>query len=152
LRGSLNLFKYLMLICIIAIPGVRGCSISIQPVNFGHYNPASGVDTTSTGEIMVTCNPETNYRIGIDRGGHLDSSIHGNGRLMTHMSDGYTLLYNIFKDPEYALIWGETEAYDDISGTAGVNVQHIVYGKMPKGQNSTPGIYGDSLSVTLTTF
>ena len=135
------------------------CSVSSVGVSFGTYIPNQAIPADSAGSITIACVkgildtlPMTvTYSVDISRG----SSVSYSPREMT--SGANALRYNVYRDALRISIWGDTTG-----GTANVtgmlqllaplgsaSAAHNVYSRIFAGQNAVPGIYADSIVVTV---
>jgi spore coat protein U-like protein len=127
-------------------PPAIACDVSATPLNFGAMNPLDGAATDSVGEITVTCPASTAYSIAIDGGGSGDAS----ARRMS--SGAQALHYQLYTDPSRSVVWGDgTAGTLEVAGQAdGTGTSHQVHGRIPAQPAATPGMYADSLLVTIT--
>lgn len=121
-------------------------------------NSATDLDFGATGvinaaidadsEIAVQCTNLTPYDIGLDAGSGLGATV--GDRLMTGPGSA-TVAYSLFTDAARADVWGDTIGTDTVAGT-GTGAQQIypVYGRIPAQATSAPGLYTDTITVTLT--
>ncbi len=135
------------------------CSVTATGVSFGTYIPNQAMPADSAGSMTIACVkglldslPLTvSYSVDIGRG----SSVSYSPREMT--SGANTLRYNLYRDTSRLSIWGDTTG-----GTSNVtaalqlpaplgsaSVMHNVYSRIFAGQNAVPGIYADSIVVTV---
>lgn len=120
------------------------CTISTTAVDFGNYtsNQASYLD--GTGSVTVNCVSGA-YEIGLNGGQTSDI----NNRKMNSGSN--YLYYQLYKDSDRAIIWGNTEGSNTLSDTGnGSDQPHTVYGRIPANQNVSPGAYSDTVTATVT--
>ena len=129
---------------------------SIVPVNFGTYNPSSGNNLTSTGNININnftncinlLQPTaTNFTIKFSTG------LSGNysSRKMTNpLFPTIPLQYNLYTSVNNATIWGNgTGGSGTVSQTGTSNINIPIYGVVPARQNASIGSYSDSITVTI---
>lgn len=159
---SLTLLFCLALIWPLAGHAAISCNVTATGVAFGVYNPLTGTDLNSTGNINFSCT-----RTGLlDLTPGVSYSIQpGPGNSGTYvprrMSSGAnTMNYNLYRDAARTLIWGD--------GTGGSSAQggnvsfpllnlssvtrdndHTIYGRIFGGQNVAVGSYTDTISVTV---
>lgn len=123
---------------------VSTCSIEVQPIDFGVYD---GMQINTTGEITVSCNAGVPYAIALDAGLHSD----GANRLMSD-SVGNLLPYRLTYSGND---WGDTGVTDTYPGdpVAGVGLgapeQYTVEAMVFPNQTAAPGVYTDTVTVTV---
>ena len=121
------------------------CTINITGVNFGSYDVLSNAASDSTGNIDVNCPSGVGYTIGLSAG---NGSYEQRG-----MSNGtHTLNYNLYTAANREFVWEDNTtsgATVSASGT-GLSVNHVVYGRIPPGQNVRAGIYSDTVNLIIT--
>ena len=124
----------------------KACIISASSLNFGVY---SGTLIKTTSVIAVTCTSTTPYDVGLNAGNA--SGATETNRSMTG-PNSILLGYNLFRDSNYTLNWGNTVGVDTKTGTGAGIVQSLtVYGQMPAGQTGQPpGNYSDTITATIT--
>lgn len=124
----------------------NGCHISTATdLDFGAVAAVpENRDQTST--IQVQCPTGTVWRVGLDNGSHAS----GNIRRMAG-PHGRHLRYELYRDPQRTLRWGNTPGTDTSDGT-GVDIDQnlTVYGRVPVQPTPAPGNYADTVTVTLT--
>jgi spore coat protein U-like protein len=133
-------------LCVVAAPAMAGCTwlTNMTTMDFGAYAVFGGVsDTTSTGSISCTRN--LNVTIAATAGGALVF----NPRKMSG-----TASYNIYIDAGRSLIWGDGNGGSNKdSGTNSSNGTQTLtiteYGRVPAAQDLAPGLYTDTLWVTV---
>lgn len=112
-------------------------------MDFGTYDVFGGVSnaTTATGAIRCTGNLDVTV-----------SSTTGGAGVYNPRKMG-TALYNVYIDAGRTLIWGNASAGTfqyAFTNTGGPNTYSgFAYGQVPGAQDLAPGIYNDSLTVTL---
>lgn len=126
------------------------CSLStVSPLAFGLYNPATGLLDT-TGKIGVLCIGlgSSSVTVDISKGAAPSFS----PRTMVGLL-GSTLAYNVFRDAARTHVWGDgsggTVRYGPIDPTKDVVVELTMFGRIPGQQLVRPGLYNDTLTVTL---
>jgi len=138
------------------------CSHTVTNVVFGTYNQLSATPTDSTGQVTVACTlvpkaeaANVGYTISLSTG------LSGTSTARTMLSGVNFLVYNLYTTSAFAQIWG-----DGLNGTAvltgtmklgrsaGSNYTdsriHTIYGRIPPLQDVLPGLYADSIVVTVT--
>lgn len=123
---------------------LKGCDVSTAAptdMDFGmHGTLDAAIDHQST--ISVTCNPDTRYSVGLDGGKNADIR----DRRMTN--DTGEVAYQLYSDPERAVIWGDTDGTDTVTNV-GTGAPQIltVYGRVPVQQIPSEGTYSDTIRV-----
>lgn len=135
------------LFCAIALPAGAQCNVSASSLAFGDYDSLAGLPVTSVGSVTVSCTLALGYNIALSRGGASSFS----PRALS--SGGNTLSYNVYTSPTYMTVWGDgSSGTATVSGLIGLLLlpkNHVVYGRIPGGQNAAAGNYSDTLSVTV---
>lgn len=135
------------------------CSVTATGVSFGSYIPNQAMPVDSAGSMSIVCLkgvldslPATvSYSIDISRG---SSSGYSPRELTTGAN---TLRYNLYRDALRLSIWGDTTGgTSNVAGAlllpaplGSASVMHNVYSRIFAGQNAVPGIYADSIIVTV---
>ena len=135
------------------------CSLTATGVSFGTYIPNQAMPADSAGSMTIACVkglldtlPTTvSYSVDISRGRSSSYS----PREMT--SGANTLRYNLYRDASRLTIWGDTTGgTSNVTGAlqlpaplGSASVMHNVYSRIFAGQNAVPGIYADSIVVTV---
>lgn len=132
------------------------CTVSVNPLNFGNYNPFVGNLIDANGNITVTCGATLigaiiAYQVTINAG----NAGNFNPRYMTNGI--YHINYNIYTNPMHTLIWGDGTASTDIvqnNFTLSLITQqvtnHPFYARLFGGQtNIAAGNYTDNLTITV---
>ena len=128
---------------------VDSCDVQATNLAFGTYSPSSNTAHNGTSTISVYCTVGTGYSLGLDVGS--GGGVY-NARKMT--SGGSELLYNLYTSAARTTVWGDgTASTGTVSGSgAGLlsAVSHTVYGQIGINQDSAPGAYASTITVTLT--
>lgn len=141
---------FLLLLTASAIPaGAAACSITVFSLDFGGYDTRFASPVDSTASVRVSCLQGTPYQIRIDAGGN--SAGRFLPRKMKLTGGAYKLRYNLYRDSARTEIWGDgTGKTYVVTGTATRFQQtRIVYGRIPGSQNVAPGMYNDSVTITI---
>lgn len=137
------------------------CSIAAISLDFANYDPALTGPDDSVGSVTVTCRhvaagaTRVNYRVTLSNG------TTGTSPSTRQMAAGKSRLgYNVFTDPARSQVWGTGSSGTVIAsgsvtigpgnGNGTRSFTHPVYGRIPQLQDAVPGIYTDTLIVTLT--
>lgn len=129
------------------------CSVSVSDIDFGLYDPALGAPLRTTGSVSVSCIPDpgdkgpakTTVMIGPSFNSGLVAT-----RQMLEPDSGDLLIYNIFTDNTYTVVWGD--------GTGGSQIvkknvsqkkplNAILYCEIPTGQFLSGGVYDDVITI-----
>lgn len=118
------------------------CSLNVQPVGFGNYDFQSSQNLDSVGHVIVTCDVSTSFSIALSPGA-------GSFTARTMQNGVYQLAYNLYTDATQTTVWGDGSGGSAIANGSGTNVDQVVYGSAPAGQNPYVGTYSDVITVTL---
>jgi len=144
-----------------AVQAAVDCSIASISLDFGNYDPALTGPDDSVGTVTVTCRhvaagaTRVNYRVTLSNG------TTGTSPTTRQMAAGPGRLgYNVFADPARSQVWGTGSSGTVIAsgsvtigpgnGNGTRSFTHTVYGRIPQLQDAVPGLYNDTLIVTLT--
>jgi len=122
------------------------CTVSANNLDFGTAGVlAANQDATNT--ISVNCSNLVPYTISLDGGltGAPDPALRklANGPAQ--------VTYGIYQDAARSAPWGDTIGTNTIGGTGTGSVQnYTAYGRVPTQTTPTPGIYTDTIVVTVT--
>jgi len=121
----------------------KECRVTTAPVSFGaHGVLKSNVD--AEGAINVRCTPNTNYAIRLDGGGAAASPTE---RLMS--KGAASIRYGLYRNGARDEPWGDTQG-SMVTGTGnGTEQPHVVYGRVPAQTTPAPGLYEDTVIVTV---
>lgn len=125
----------------------RGCQfLRVTGLNFGTYDPFSPVPLDTTGQVQFICRGRNRpVTIQLSQGG-------SNSFAPRQMSNGSDRLnYNLYLDANRSLIWGDgTEGTQQQGPFIPGNLNTLtIYGRIPAQQWVTPGLYTDSLRLTI---
>jgi len=102
-------------------------------------------DQTNT--IQVLCTNTTPFNIGLDAGTASGATV--TTRKLTN--GAATINYFLYSNSGRTTNWGNTVGTDTVASTGtGVAQSFTVYGRVPVQLTPTPGIYSDTVTVTLT--
>jgi len=131
------------------------CSVISTDVYFGAYDGLAQLAVDSAGNIEVTCGTDT---IGDIMSYQIELSGAKKGSKPREMAGPkrYLLEYNIYTDVSHMIIWGDgkgsTVAVPDSYSfpvLCCVTRNYTTYGRIDSGQNVAPGLYMDSIVVTI---
>lgn len=127
------------------------CSLgAVRSVVFGVYSYADVTPKDAEGSINVKCPEGLAYNIGLNEGAGKGGSA-TNPRIMAGPGDGL-LKYDLFQDARHSVIWGNTPGKDTVAGVGNGDEEdkpHVVYGRIPAGQNVPVGSYADTVTITV---
>ncbi|UZK69059.1 spore coat U domain-containing protein [Sphingomonas sp. S1-29] len=119
------------------------CSVSSESLNFGQYDPFSSAPSDAASTITVSCDAETAFEIAVTPGAGSYAA-----RTMTHGDD--VMAYNLYIDPQRTAVWGDGTGSTSAVSAIASRGDFTIYGRAPAGQNLRPGLYTDTLSITVT--
>ena len=124
------------------------CSVSATALSFGTTIPdvvAANIDATTS--INATCANTLPYTIALNAGGGTGATFAV--RKMT--SGANTMNYSLYTDSGHSNVWGDGTAGSVTSAGTGTGAAQTitVYGRIPP-QTVTPGVYNDTITVTIT--
>jgi len=122
------------------------CLVLAQNINFGSIGVLSA-NVDATGQVTVTCTPTTSYTISLNGG------TTGSPPASRKMSKGAeTVTYGLFKDAARSQIWGDASTPGStVPGTGtGLAQNLVVYGRVLPQTTPSPGLYTDTVVVTVT--
>jgi spore coat protein U-like protein len=134
------------------------CSVSATDVGFGNYSPLDTSPVDSTGNVRVSCSLLgllsllVSYRIYLGTGAAGGYT----PRMMYKGTD--PLNYNLYTNSARTTIWGDGSggtsyvSYGYLLGLTTVRIDYTVYGRLPAEQNVAPGLYSDTITVTVEYF
>jgi spore coat protein U-like protein len=122
------------------------CLVLAQNINFGSIGVLSA-NLDATGQVTVTCTPTTSYTISLNGG------TTGSPPASRKMSKGAeTVTYGLYKDAARSQVWGDAGTPGStVAGTGtGLAQNLVVYGRVPPQSTPSPGLYTDTVVVTVT--
>jgi spore coat protein U-like protein len=143
----------------LCIPALCTCTLATTNVAFGTYSPLAFGNTDTTGTVKVDCGGVVGllipFNIAISAG---SSGSYANRQMK---SGSNALAYNLYTDASYTTVWGDGGSATQLI-SAGVTLDLLglapaqnfyIYGRIPGRQLSVvPGVYSDTINVTLTYF
>jgi spore coat protein U-like protein len=129
------------------------CSASTNNLAFGTYNPSSSTPTRTTANVSVNC-----FSFLVLMFGTVDLSLSagtaGVATTRTLANGTSRLNYNVYQDNANATIWGGGGVGGllenlTISGLLSYTASRTAYGTIPARQWVKPGVYTDTLIVTV---
>ncbi|MFG6487461.1 spore coat U domain-containing protein [Roseateles sp. BYS78W] len=143
----------------LCLPALCTCTLATTNVVFGTYNPLAFGNTDTTGAVKVDCGGVAGllipFNIAISAG---SGGSYANRRMK---SGSNSLGYNLYTDASFTTVWGDGSSATQLV-SSGVTLDALglaptqnftVYGRIPGRQLTTvPGVYSDTINVTLTYF
>jgi len=125
---------------------LSSCNVSATNLNFGTASVLSAnVDATST--MSVQCSNALPYTVALNGG----NSGAVNPTLRKMANGPAQITYGLYRDAIRSLPWGSTTGTNTASGTGNGLVQTLtVFGRVPTQTTPAPGLYQDTIVVTLT--
>jgi len=145
--------KYSRVFCFLLVftPALSwgNCLVTGLSLSFGTYEPFVAIPSDSNGLVEVLCDLNLSYQVTLDAGLNSQGSVIT--RQLRDASGNSSLLYNLYLDPSFTLIWGTGEAGSEVfNGIGGGSSMQIpVYGRIPGRQNVAPGVYTDNVVITV---
>jgi spore coat protein U-like protein len=137
---------------------VLGCTVSATSVAFGTYVPLQPGALIGTGTMTAICTVNSHRNtITVDLSAGASGSFTTRTMTTTIGTTAYPLNYNLYLDAADTVIWGDGTGgsqADTVTITRHGNNNTIttnltVYGAMAPSQDPVPGIYTDSITVTV---
>jgi spore coat protein U domain-containing protein, fimbrial subunit CupE1/2/3/6 len=126
---------------------VATCTInSPSTLNLGEHALFGG-NAPQASIIQMMCTKTTPYAIAFDVGTGAGATV-----AMREMTSGAaTARYALYSDTAHSTVWGETLGIDTVGATAsGRRRNHMVYGRTGPVGTRAPGVYSDTITVTVT--
>jgi len=139
---------------------VVACTVATSGVAFGNYDLLSTINTTSFGNVDITCNDiggpgPLNVTIAVSISASETSGTVAN-RQMAQAGGAGRLNYNLYQDAGLTQIWGDTPGIDDMTlpklkvpNNGSIATTLNIYGSIPAGQDVAAGSYSDSNILTI---
>lgn len=125
---------------------VASCRFTVDnaSLSFGDVQQDAGSATAQT-KLGVLCSSKQPYAIGFDYGEHAE----GGER---HMSDGSNgVAYQLYADASRRMPLGPVGSSGAVRGVGTGDEQMVpVYGKLDVASNTPPGVYNDTVRLTVT--
>lgn len=126
----------------------KNCIISAGNLNFGVFDGATDIDTTST--ITVNCTNNAAFNVGLSPGQYGTFA----GRKMRNIANNEELVYNLYTTAGRTIVWNDTT--DRVGGTGGgMTVDRLltVFGSLRGSDNIgalEAGSFSDTIIATIT--
>jgi spore coat protein U-like protein len=135
------------------------CTVATTAVVFSNYNPFSSSNIDNSGNIAVTCAGVLGLAIPLNIALSAGTGATPGNRVLA--SGSRRLRYNLYTDSSRTVVWGDGAGGTGLpTGNVGLDllglsppVNFPVYGRIFGAQTTVaPGVYQDSLVVTVTYF
>ncbi|NLS17185.1 spore coat protein U domain-containing protein [Rhizobium sp. P40RR-XXII] len=122
------------------------CLVSVQNIDFGTQGVLR-TNVDATGSVTATCTPGTNYTISLNGG---TANAAPTARKMAKGAE--TVTYGLYKDTGRLQPWGDANTPGSTVAGSGTGAAQplTVYGRVPPQTTPSPGVYTDTVVVTLT--
>lgn len=131
----------------------QNCRVQAPLLAFGEYIPGSPVAVESSALVSVRCtgHPVTAFSVSIGPGSG------GRTAERTLRSGAGILVYNLFVDAARTIVWGDGTGGTQrmavvppaLRGARPREAALTVYGRIPAGQDPAPGVYSDTVVITV---
>jgi len=129
---------------------ISACTVSGSTLNFGNalnpVNAGAAVDAIST--LTVQCTATTPFSLSLNAGANAGGSTDFTGRVLK--SGSYSLPYQLYVDSGRTSIWGNGTGSATYNSQGTGNPQSVlIYGRLPSLTGAPPGVYTDTVTVTI---
>ena len=134
------------------------CTVSVTGVAFGTYNPLAATQTTSTGTLRIACTGAGTGTTTVTPTVTFSTGFSGTYTTRKMFSGVNALNYNLYWSTAYTQVMGDgtggsfggstTAPLTIIPGQTSV-ANGTMYGMMPALQDVAPGLYADTVIVTV---
>lgn len=122
------------------------CTInSAATLNFGSQGVlVDNLEQTAT--LQVQCTNTTDFNIGLDAGTGRGATV-----AIRKLTNGtHTVNYLLYSDSGRTTVWGNTVGSDTVAAAAsGASQSFTLYGRIPAQAIPAPGVYTDTVTVTI---
>lgn len=156
LRALLAMLLFTLPIAARAVVTVT-CTVSAGNIAFGIYNPLSTTANAATGALKITCTGAGSGSKSVTASLTLSTGLSGNYTTRTMLSGLNSLNYNIYWSTAYSQVMGDgsggsfagtTNAFTVTAGGSST-ATGTMYGLIPAQQDVAPGLYADTILVTV---
>ena len=159
-RTILLLALCLAPVAAVAAPAGTDCRlVSGGSLGFGPYDVFAVAPNDSLVNVAVSCGTRSGgpqrltLLMGVDQG--MNGTSVTARRLLHTGGSGDTLGYGLYRDVGRTSVWGTTENVNTVSTLVNVpnngsaTATFTIFGRLPAGQDVSPGTYSDTVGVTL---
>jgi spore coat protein U-like protein len=134
------------------------CSVTATGPAFGVYNPLSASPALSNGQVSASCTLTGGGATTVSLVSSYSAGSSNSFANRTMLSGASTLNYNLYYDAAFTQVRGNGTGGSQTGG-ATLNLSNgnptqsvtaVIYGRIPAGQDVTPGSYADIIVVTIT--
>ena len=128
------------------------CTVAGSLMNFGSaIDPiAAALPLDATATLTVVCTNTTAYTLALDAGTNAGGAANFGTRSVRNGAS--TLGYQLYLNAGRTTVWGDgTGGSSTVAGTGtGASQLVTVYGRLPSLTSAIPGLYADTVTVTIT--
>ena len=144
-----NIIFLLLGIAPISSLSYANCTINTPAISFAAYDFISISANDSSSQLSILCDADIPYAVKMSAG--LNASGDYSQRHMRSAQDGTPLYYNLYLDAGYSQIWGDGRGFSSFYQglSSGLPVILPLYGRIPAKQIVSPGVYTDTVVITI---
>ncbi len=125
---------------------VPRCTIGTTDLDFGQTGLLNA-PRDATNRLSIVCTSGAPYVIGLD-GGTIGTNDPTRRRMI---SGNQSILYGLYRDQARTLPWGAMQGTDTMGAVGtGTTQRFTVFGRVPSQTTPSPGLYADTVVVTVT--
>lgn len=121
----------------------KSCHVSTQPIDFGRQGALTG-NVDATGSLSLRCSPNLPYTVSLNGG---LSNTAPTQRRMT--LGNKAVLYGLYMDANRTSPWGSAPGQIATGTGTGAAQRLQVYGRVAPQKTPSPGVYSDTVVVTV---
>jgi len=127
---------------------INNCKITTSDLTFTSYDPLAASDVTGTGTVTIACTKGASPTVALSVGAN---PTHATGTTRAFNNGTSYLSYEIYKDSNYATVWGDAGSAVLTAGAAPDKNgrSFTAYAKIPAGQDIVAGTYSDGMTATV---
>lgn len=125
------------------------CTVAGNTLNFGNaINPVAGAPVDATTTLSVECTATTGFTVALNAGANAGGGNQVNSRVLR--SGANALPYQLYLNAARTSVWGDGVGSSVYSGTGTGQTQVLtVYGRLPSLTGVSPGVYTDTVTITV---